>query len=508
MRYYVTTAIDYVNSRPHLGTAYEKVTADVIARFRRARGFDVRFLMGNDEHSQNVERAAREQGLDPLAYCDRMEAVFREAWAALDCSFDVFIRTTEKRHHRAVQELVKRIRERGDLFEGEYEGWYCAGCEAFKREDELEDGRCPEHPTREPQWLKEKNWFFRLSAWRDRLLAHYRDHADFVQPAFRKNEQLAVLERGLQDISVSRASASWGVPFPFDPAAKVYVWFDALINYVTGAGFPDDPAAFARWWPADLHVVGKDITRFHCIIWPAMLLSAGLEPPRAIFGHGYVNLPQGRMSKSSGNVVDPVALARKYSADALRFYLCREAQWGQDLEYAEDRLKVRTNADLANGLGNLLARTVAMAHKYRAGRVTADVGASPIVQEARAAVPKACAAMERHDLQGAVVLALSLIEGANRHVDVRAPWGLAKDPARSAELDVVLTELAHVLLVGGTLLYPVMPRKMDELVRRLTGRPVDPRSALARLHEAAVPRDRVLEPGPPLFPRVEDEKPV
>jgi methionyl-tRNA synthetase len=298
------------------------------------------------------------------------------------------------------------------------------------------------------------------------------------------------------------------VPFPFDPAAKVYVWFDALINYVTGAGFPDDPAAFARWWPADLHVVGKDITRFHCIIWPAMLLSAGLEPPRAIFGHGYVNLPQGRMSKSSGNVVDPVALARKYSADALRFYLCREAQWGQDLEYAEDRLKVRTNADLANGLGNLLARTVAMAHKYRAGRVTADVGASPIVQEARAAVPKACVAMERHDLQGAVVLALSLIEGANRHVDVRAPWALAKDPARSAELDVVLTELAHVLLVGGTLLYPVMPRKMDELVRRLTGRPVDPRSALVRLHEAAVPRDRVLEPGPPLFPRVEDEKPV
>lgn len=506
MRFYITTAIDYVNSRPHLGTAYEKVTADVVARFHRALGRDVLFLMGNDEHSQNVERAAREKGLDPLAYCDQMEQAFREAWAALDCSFDVFIRTTEKRHHRAVQEIVRRIRDRGDLFEGEYEGWYCAGCEAFKREDELQAGRCPEHQTREPQWLREKNWFFRLSAFRDRLLAHYREHPDFVQPEFRKNEQLAQLERGLEDISVSRANASWGVTFPFDEGAKVYVWFDALINYVTGAGFPDDPASFAKWWPADLHVIGKDITRFHCIIWPAMLLAAGIPLPRAIFGHGYVNLPQGRMSKSSGNVVEPAALARKYSPDAVRFYLCREAQWGQDLEYSEDRLKVRANADLANGLGNLLSRTIAMAHKYQGGRVQGDVSSSALVNDARAGADRACAALESLDIQKAAAEAMAIVERANQHVDVRAPWALAKDPSKRGELDVVLTELACSLLIAGRLLYPFMPEKMNELVRRMLGTPLDPRSALVDLKGAVVPRDRVLEQGPPLFPRIEDEE--
>jgi methionyl-tRNA synthetase len=508
MRFYLTTAIDYVNSRPHLGTAYEKVAADVIARYRRARGDDVLFLMGNDEHSQNVERAAREKGLDPLAYCDQMEAVFREAWAALDCSFDVFIRTTEKRHHRSVQEIVKRIRDRGDLFEGEYEGWYCAGCEAFKREEELQGGRCPEHLTREPQWLKEKNWFFRLSAWRDPLLRHYREHPDFVRPEFRKNEQIAQLERGLDDISISRASASWGVAFPFDEAAKVYVWFDALINYVTGAGFPDDPASFAKWWPADLHVIGKDITRFHCIIWPAMLLAAGLALPKTIFGHGYINLPQGRMSKSSGNVVEPIALATKYSSDAVRFYLCREAQWGQDLEYSEDRLKVRANADLANGLGNLLSRTVAMAHKYQGGRVQADVSKSPLVSDARAAVGRFCAALDAYDLQRGAIEAMTLVERANQHVDIRAPWALAKDPAKAGELDVVLTELAHVLLIAGTLLSPFMPKKTAELVRRLSGRTLDPAAALVGVEDATVPRDRPLDQGPSLFPRIEDEKPA
>jgi methionyl-tRNA synthetase len=506
MRFYITTAIDYVNSRPHLGTAYEKVTSDVIARYHRARGRDVLFLMGNDEHSQNVERAAREKGLDPLAYCDQMEQAFREAWAALDCSFDVFIRTTEPRHHRSVQEIVRRIKERGDLFEGEYEGWYCAGCEAFKREDELVGGKCPEHVTREPQWLKEKNWFFRLSAFRDRLLEHYRAHPEFVQPEFRKNEQLAQLERGLEDISVSRANASWGVAFPFDQKAKVYVWFDALINYVTGAGFPDDPASFAKWWPADLHVIGKDITRFHCIIWPAMLLAAGLELPRAIFGHGYVNLPHGRMSKSSGNVVDPAALARKYSADAVRFYLCREAQWGQDLEYSEDRLKVRANADLANGLGNLLSRTVAMAHKYQGGRVQGDVSSSVLVSDARAGADRVCAALEALDLQKAATEAMTLVERANQHVDVRAPWALAKDPAKKAELDVVLTELAYVLLIAGRLLYPFMPAKMSELVRRILGSPLDPRTALVDFKGAVIPGSRVLEQGPSLFPRIEDEE--
>ncbi len=297
-RFYLTTAIDFVNSRPHLGTAYEKIAADVIARYKRLCGVETRFLMGNDEHSQNVFKKAAEEGLDPLAYCDQMEEVFRRTWKRLDVSFDDFIRTTEPRHKAGVTALIQRISDEGDIYEGVYEGWYCVGCEAFKQEKDLVDGKCPLHLTK-PQWIREKNFFFRLSKYQQPVLEHFARHPEFLQPEERRNEILRLLEGGLEDISVSRAGQSWGIPLPFDPTSVVYVWFDALINYASGVGLGKDPALFAKWWPADLHIIGKDITRFHTVIWPAMLMSAKLPLPRQVFGHGFMTFGGQRMSKTA-----------------------------------------------------------------------------------------------------------------------------------------------------------------------------------------------------------------
>ncbi len=318
-RFYLTTAIDYVNSRPHLGTAYEKVAADVIARYKRLAGFDTHFVMGNDEHSQNVFRKARELGEEPLAYCDRMAQEFTDVWRRLDVSFDDFIRTTEPRHRAGVQELVRRMTAAGDIYEGHYEGWYCVSCEAFKPEKDLVDSLCAIHRTK-PDWIREKNHFFKLSRYRDPLLAHFASHPEFLVPEIRRNEILRLLEAGLDDISVSRAGQSWGIPMPQDPASVIYVWVDALINYISAVGFGTDPAMVEKWWPADLHVIGKDITRFHAVIWPAMLMSAGVPVPKQVFGHGWLHLKGERMSKSSGTAVEPLDAAvavRRGSAAAL-----------------------------------------------------------------------------------------------------------------------------------------------------------------------------------------------
>ena len=320
MSFFLTTAIDYVNSRPHLGTAYEKITADVIARYKRLAGVETRFLMGNDEHSQNVYRKARELGLDPNVYCDQMEREFREVWAKLSISFDDFIRTTEPRHRAAVQRMAQACYDAGDVYEGHYEGWYCVSCEAFKQEKDLVDGRCAIHLTT-PEWIREKNHFFRLSKYQEPLLAHYAGHPGFIQPDIRRNEILRLVEGGLEDISISRAGQSWGIPLPFDPSSVVYVWFDALINYAAAVGYGTDEGLLTKWWPADLHVVGKDITRFHSVVWPAMLMSAGLALPRQVFGHGWVHFKGQKMSKSLGTVVDPLDAAERLGADPLRLYL-------------------------------------------------------------------------------------------------------------------------------------------------------------------------------------------
>ena len=502
-RFYLTTAIDYVNSRPHLGTAYEKVTADVIARYRRLCGLSTHFLMGNDEHSQNVYQRARELGLEPRDYCDRMEQEFRAVWAKLDVSFDDFIRTTEVRHRVAVTTLVQRIAAAGDLYEGEYNGWYCVSCEAFKQDKDLVDGHCPIH-RRTPEWISEKNHFFRLSKYRDRLLEHYAANPLFLQPDVRRNEMLRLLERGLEDISVSRTGQSWGIPLPFDPSSVVYVWFDALINYIAAVGYGTDEARFNAWWPADLHVVGKDITRFHAVVWPAMLMSAGLALPRCVFGHGWVHWQGQRMSKSLGTTVDPLEAADRLGPDPLRLYLVKEIAYGQDGDFTWERFEERYNVDLANNFGNLVNRVAVMAHKYREGRLAPATGAPSALEErATEVVGRYRTAMDAHQLHAGIAAAFDLIDAANEFITRSEPWVLAKTPARRAELDQALFEMAEAVRIAALLLWPAMPASCAEILRRM--------GQIGSIAEIRLDRDgtwwggeRQIAQGPPLWPRLED----
>ena len=502
MRFYVTTAIDYVNSRPHLGTAYEKITADVIARYKRLSGIETRFLMGNDEHSQNVFRKARELGLDPLAYCDQMEAQFRDVWAKLSISFDDFIRTTEPRHRAAVQRMAQACFDAGDVYEGHYEGWYCVSCESFKQEKDLVDGNCPIHLTK-PDWIREKNHFFRLSRYQQPLLDHYAAHPEFIQPDIRRNEILRLVEGGLEDLSISRAGQSWGIPLPFDPDSVVYVWFDALINYAAAAGYGTDQALFDHWWPADLHVIGKDITRFHCVVWPAMLMSAGLALPRQVFGHGWVHFKGQKMSKSLGTVVDPLEAADRLGPDPLRLYLVKEIPYGGDGDFSWERFEERYDVDLANNLGNLVSRLTAMAEKYRGltvvpppvptGRLAATVEATLIAYRE---------AMDRFALHEAVAAVFALIDATNQFITASEPWTLAKDPGQANALTRVLFDAAEAIRVAGVLLLPVMPTAAAEILRRV-GETREPSSlrvtdATWKDHGA-----RVFFKGPALWPRLD-----
>ena len=468
-RYYITTAIDYVNSRPHLGTAYEKVCADIIARYKRLCGVDTFFLMGNDEHSQNVYKSAMEQGLDPLTYCDRMEEVFQKTWRTLDLSYDDFIRTTQPRHKAAVTDLVQRIYDAGDIYEGVYEGWYCVGCEAFKPEKELVDGRCPEHPQTEPQWLTEKNYFFRLSKYQKLLLEHFQQHPGFSEPDTRRNEQLRLLESGLDDISISRAGQAWGIPLPWDPKSVVYVWFDALINYAAAVGLGTDPERLHKWWPADLHLIGKDITRLHTVIWPAMLMSAGLPLPRKVFAHGFMTVNDQKMSKSNpGTIIDPLDAAKRHGVDPLRLYLAKEVVFGDDGDFSWERFDERYNADLANNLGNLVSRVTAMAHQYRQGRLAPTGETSARLRDLPNEVATAYRrAMDELEITQAAAAVFRLIDATNLHIADTAPWALAKDPAQADRLTQVLFDAAEAIRLAAVLLAPIMPASSREILRRV-----------------------------------------
>ncbi|HEY2904305.1 MAG TPA: methionine--tRNA ligase [Vicinamibacterales bacterium] len=501
-RFFLTTAIDYVNSRPHLGTAYEKVCADVIARYKRLAGFDTRFLMGNDEHSQNVYRSAVEQGLDPLAYCDRMEEEFVRTWRHLDVSFDDFIRTTEPRHKAGVTDLANRIYAAGDIYEGVYEGWYCVGCEAFKQEKDLVDGRCPLHPTLVPQWIKEKNYFFRLSRYQQALLDHFAAHPEFLLPDIRRNEILRLIEGGLEDISVSRAGQSWGIPLPFDPASVVYVWFDALINYASAVGLGANPALFEKWWPADLHVVGKDITRFHAVIWPAMLLSAKLPLPRQVFGHGFMTLGGQRMSKSLGTIVDPIEAADRLGVDPLRLYLVKEVPFGGDGDFDWHRYEERYNADLANNLGNLVSRVTAMAARYRGGTLRATgAGSDQLVRLGEQLAVDYRRAMDAFMLHEGAAAAFRLLDATNEFIAATAPWLLAKSPDNDARLTQVLFDAAEAIRLAAVMLTPIMPRSASEILRRVGS----PGGALTLDRDGHwnTSGERVLLQEGPLWPRKE-----
>jgi methionyl-tRNA synthetase len=502
-RFYITTAIDYVNSQPHLGTAYEKITADVIARYKRLSGIETRFLMGNDEHSQNVYQRAKEEGLDPLAFCDRMETSFRTVWERLDISFDDFIRTTEERHRLGVTSLVRRIADAGDLYEGAYEGWYCVSCEAFKQEKDLVDGNCSVH-QKPPQWIKEKNYFFRLSKYRQRLLEHYASNPDFLQPDIRRNEILRFLEAGLEDISMSRTGQAWGIPLPHDSDSVVYVWVDALINYLSAVGYGTDDELFETWWPASLHVVGKDITRFHCVIWPAMLMSAGLALPHQVFGHGWVHWKGQKMSKSLGTVLDPLEAAERFGPDPLRLYLTKEITYGQDGDFTWERFEDRYNVDLANNLGNLVSRFSSMVHRYREGRLEPPSRTSgPLAAHADGAVRRYQEAMDAFALHRGIAAAFELIDSTNEFIASVQPWAVAKDMSRAAELDQQLYDVGEAIRIAALLLWPVMPTSCTKILARIGETRDVATLRLVSDTQWSTSLARVVTKGDPLWPRLD-----
>ena len=499
-KFYLTTAIDYSNGEPHLGHALEKIGADCIARYRRLAGDDVHFLMGMDEHSQSVIQAAARGGVTPREWVDRMAETFADYWARLHCSHDDWIRTTEPRHVRGVTALLERIRQcrPDDLFEADYEGLYCTGCEEFKQGAQIVNGRCIEHPTLELVPTKERNHFFRLSAYGPRLLELIGSGASRVEPAIRRNEVVRLVEAGLQDVSISRQRLPWGIPFPGDSDQTVYVWFDALINYLSATGFPD--AGYERLWPADLHVIGKGITRFHCVVWPAMLLAAGLELPRLVWAHGYVQWEGAKMSKTAGTAVSLDAAIERYGADALRYFLLREVGFTNDGDFTWERFDARYESDLANTLGNLVKRSLDMIHSYRGGIVPRGAWAAPLEDAAHTAVAVYRRAMDAYRLEEGAAQWMDLAARANRYIQETLPWELKK-AGRDAELDNVLASLARIVVRLAVLAEPFVPATA-ETVLRLFG-PATPPGPI-RLAAATDPdvAGRPIAKPPILFPKL------
>ena len=475
-KYYITTAIDYANGDPHLGHAFEKIGADVLARYHRLLGDEVLFVTGMDEHGQKVAQSAAKEGRTPQQQVDEIAHSFQDAWAALGISYDRFVRTTSESHKAGVRALIQRIFDRApdSFYVKTYAGWYCVGCEAFKTDEETVDGKCVLHPTRTLEWIEEKNWFFRISAYSDRLRSLIAS-GNFLQPQSRANEILSLIDQGLEDVSASRAREGWGVPFPRDTGdgepQTTYVWFDALPNYITAVGFPDTTGEFAHWWPADLHVIGKDITRFHTLIWPAMLIAAELPLPRLVWAHGFVLLGGDRFSKSAGVTLDLQDAVSRYGADAFRYFLMREVPFDADGNFSWERFEERYNADLANAWGNLASRTIAMIEKYRGAVVPA--AASNEVDAADALDFAAySAAMQGNLPSRALESVWATVARGNEYVDHKAPWRLAKDPAMSGELDATLASLVRQLVRQAVALSPFMPGRCADLLTQL-GAPRD-----------------------------------
>jgi methionyl-tRNA synthetase len=497
MRFYVTTPIYYVNSTPTLGHAYTTIAADILTRHHRQRGEETFFLTGVDEHADKVARVAAEQGLEPQEYADRIVGVWRELPRRLNAINDFFIRTSDEGHKRFVQEFLQRIYDNGDVYQDVYAGLYCYGCEAFKTEAELVDGKCPDHGT-VPEWLEEKNWFFRLSAYQDRLLELYDARPEFVLPSYRYNEARSFIEGGLRDFSISRATQTWGVPIPWDPDQVAYVWADALVNYRSALSYAPGEN-LERFWPDVRHLLAKDILRFHCVYWPAMLLSAGYEPPQQLFVHGYLNFDNRKMSKSLGNVIDPLELTDVYGADAVRFYAARVTSFGQDGNVSVDDLRERYERELANDLGNLVSRTTAMIARYRGGALTWSDPTPPWdVDGLRDAL---VSALDRFDITGALETIWQLVRRLNQYVEETAPWQLAKDDTRAAELDGVLYNLADGLTAVAVAVEPYLPDSAPRILDAL-GQPSDDFS-LERIRAGTAEPADGIEPAQPLFPRVE-----
>ena len=498
-KFFLTTAIDYANGEPHLGHAYEKIGADCIARYRRLAGDDVHFLIGMDENSLNVVQAAEKVGRTPQDWVDHIAGAFRAAWDALAISRDDFIRTTEPRHAAGVRALLERIRAGGHVYEGVYRGYYCVGCEAYKRDKDLVDKRCPLHPTLDLLWLEEPNFFFRLSSFQDALLRHYDAHPDFLRPAERMNEVRNVVEQSLEDISISRARQPWGIPFPGVEGQTVYVWFDALINYLSATGYPEP--GYERLWPADLHIIGPDITRFHCVIWPAMLMAGGVAVPRAVWAHGWMTFGGARFSKTAGVKFTLNEGIERHGPDALRYFLLREVAWDASGEFSVERFDARYIADLADTLGNLVSRTLSMVQRYRGGVVPSGAAETPLDLAGREALATYRRAMDAYRLHEGAAAMMALAGHANRYVQETTPWALAK-ASRNAELDQVLASLARAVARIAALMAPFMPGKAAD-VWPLLGLGRDLESVQwGDLEHAAVEGGRVGQP-PILFPKLQ-----
>ncbi|HYX89040.1 MAG TPA: methionine--tRNA ligase [Gaiellaceae bacterium] len=500
MRFYLTTPIYYVNATPHIGHAYTTIAADVLVRHHRQRGEETFFLTGTDEHASKVYRVAEEQGLDAQTYVDQIVGYWRELPRRVNVDYDFFIRTTDEGHKRFVQEFLARIYDNGDIYQDVYSGLYCVGCEEFKSEADLVDGLCPEHGI-PPEHIEEKNYFFRLSAYQERLLALYDERPDFVLPRFRYNEARSFIEGGLADFSVSRAGQPWGVPIPWDEDQVTYVWVDALINYLSALTYAREGEDLReRFWPHVHHLLGKDILRFHCVYWPALLLSAGYDVSRQLFVHGWLLLDERKISKSLGNVLDPLDLAEIYGADAVRFWALRSVSFGQDGSASVEGLHERYERELGNDLGNLVSRTTAMIARYRAGRVAP--GAAN--EELRSALDRLRAKLvdrfDAYDLTGALEDVWEVVRWLNRHIEATAPWQLAKDEARGEELDSVLYDLVDGLHAVAVALSPYLPETAPRILGALR-QPLD-----LALHGVAYGRTAAtdgIEAAAPLFPRVD-----
>jgi methionyl-tRNA synthetase len=510
--FFITTAIDYANGEPHHGHAYEKLGADAIARYMRQAGRRVHFLTGLDEHGQKVAQTAEARGMPPQAFVDDIAAAFQAMWRRLEISYDQFIRTTDASHKRGVRDLIERIHARNpdDFYEQTYEGWYCVGCELFKRENEIVGGRCVLHPTRELEWTQERNWFFRLTKYEGFLRRLFTERPEFLRPDSRRNEMLALLDQGLEDLSITRSRLAWAIPFPLPSSSGevqgTWVWFDALPNYLTATGYPD--AGYDSLWPAQLHVVGKDITRLHTIVWPAMLEAAGLPLPERVWAHGFVLLGGERFSKSSGVKLDLVEAIDRYGVDALRYFLLREVPFDGDGNFSWERFDDRYTADLANAFGNLASRAISMVEKYFGGEVPA-AARTPIDDADLADLADYHAAMDGsrgYVLHEALAALWRTVARANEYVQNAAPWTLAKDPARRDELAAVMSTLVRQIARQAVCVVPFMPGKAEELWAQLGA----PNAGLARAAEVRFADLAALDAagwrvskGAPLFPRPE-----